>query len=119
LHLACSFTLPSPWKSLEVLLMIGTIGLAVHMVNFGASAVRRACRWLTLPLPTLKGPVLHRYYVDEAHVAHVAPENAFGLDHGRTTGFDLVHTDQAFRAGLSTSIILTRACMMAKYALTA
>jgi hypothetical protein len=30
---AFRFTLPSPWKILEVLLLLGTLGLALHMLT--------------------------------------------------------------------------------------
>eukprot|EP00045_Choanoeca_perplexa_P015242 m.187288 g.187288 ORF g.187288 m.187288 type:complete len:1030 (+) comp16926_c0_seq1:205-3294(+) len=89
------FTLPSPWKVLEVLLLLGTLGLALHMVEFSSS---------------------------EYHVPGylIASNNALSLDDGRHgTNVDVVHTEGTFRTGLSISVILTRVSILGVYALTA
>ncbi|EDQ89449.1 uncharacterized protein MONBRDRAFT_36922 [Monosiga brevicollis MX1] len=88
------FTLPTPWKTLEVLLLIGTLGLALHMVEFSNS----------------------HFYVPQDKIAE--SELPLTEDRGGTY-FDAVHDTGTFRVGLSISIIMTRLSMVAVYGLTA
>eukprot|EP00730_Choanoeca_flexa_P002385 TRINITY_DN11030_c0_g1_i3.p1 TRINITY_DN11030_c0_g1~~TRINITY_DN11030_c0_g1_i3.p1 ORF type:complete len:968 (+),score=195.47 TRINITY_DN11030_c0_g1_i3:165-3068(+) len=89
------FTLPSPWKVLEVLLLLGTLGLALHMVEFSSS----------------------KYHVPGALLD---ADNPLDLDDGRHgTNIDVVHAEGTFRIGLSVSVILTRLAIIGVYILTA